>query len=75
VDISEKDFETTIYEHLASHGYTPRDASCYDPALCLDIGALFQFLFATQPQKWEKLKLQHGPQVMERLFRSAHGEV
>ena len=75
MDTSEKDFETAIFGYLASNGFTSRDASNYDRALCLDPGSLFQFLYATQAKTWEKLKLQHGEQARERFLKRLAGQI
>lgn len=75
MDTSEKDFETGIFRYLAANGYTPRDDSAYDRALCLDPDALFQFLYATQAKTWEKLKLQHGEQAKERFLKRLSDQI
>lgn len=75
MDTSEKDFETAIFTYLTGNGFTGRDAANYDRALCLDPDALFQFLYATQPKMWEKLKLQHGDQVKERFLKRLAGQI
>jgi len=75
IDTSEKDFETAIFTYLTGNGFTGRDAANYDRALCLDPDALFQFLYATQPKMWEKLKLQHGDQVKERFLKRLAGQI
>jgi type I restriction enzyme R subunit len=75
MDTSEKDFETAIFTYLAANGFTGRDAPSYDRALCLDPGALFQFLFSTQAKTWEKLKLQHGGQAKERFLKRLAGQI
>jgi type I restriction enzyme R subunit len=75
VDISEKNFETAIEAGLASGGYRQRLPQDYDRALCLDPGAVLDFIYATQPQEWEKLKKQHGAEVKERFFTRLAQEV
>ncbi|MGC9945187.1 MAG: type I restriction endonuclease [Bryobacteraceae bacterium] len=75
MDTSEKDFETGIFTYLAANGYTPRDDSSYDRALCLDPDALFEFLYATQAKTWEKLKLQHGEQAKERFLKRLSDQI
>jgi len=75
MDTSEKDFETVIFTYLAANGYTPRDDSSYDRALCLDPDALFEFLYATQAKTWEKLKLQHGEQAKERFLKRLSDQI
>jgi type I restriction enzyme R subunit len=75
MDTSEKDFETAILTYLTSHGFTGRDASNYDRALCLDSDALFQFLYSTQAKTWEKLTLQHGEQAKEQFLKRLAGQI
>ncbi|HUQ92328.1 MAG TPA: type I restriction endonuclease [Bryobacteraceae bacterium] len=75
MDTSEKDFETTVFEHLCENGYVRREREKYDRQLCLDSEILFSFLYATQPQTWERLKTQHGEQVKERFLRRLTGEI
>ena len=72
VDVSEKDFETTIEDRLLASGYVKRDPrkdKDYDGTRCLDPEALFGFIYATQPKEWEKLKIQHGSEVKERFLK------
>lgn len=69
IDTSEKDFEATIEQHLLENGYTSRKPDEYNRSLCLDQDILFDFIFATQPRTWEKLKVQHGTEVKERFLR------
>jgi type I restriction enzyme R subunit len=69
VDTSEKDFEAFIEAGLITGGYVKRSPDQYDRELCLDPGPLFDFIYASQPQTWEKLKTQHGDlQVKERFL-------
>ncbi|MCC6392898.1 MAG: type I restriction endonuclease subunit R, partial [Bryobacterales bacterium] len=75
MDTSEKDFETSVFEHLCRSGYAPRGGEKYDRQLCLDPEALFSFLYATQAKTWDKLKTQHGEQVKERFLRRLTGEI
>ncbi|MCZ2112927.1 MAG: DEAD/DEAH box helicase family protein [Anaerolineae bacterium] len=75
MDTSEKDFETTVFEHLCQHGFVRREREKYDRQLCLDPEALFSFLYSTQAKTWEKLKTQHGEQVKERFLRRLTSEI
>ncbi len=68
IDTSEKNFEATIEQHLLANGYRKRKSEQYDRALCLDTDMLFEFIYATQPKTWEKLKTQHGDQVKQRFL-------
>jgi hypothetical protein len=46
MDISQKDFESTILSFLSAAGDGARDGTKYDRGLCRDTGAFFQFLYA-----------------------------
>lgn len=63
MDTSEKAFESHIEQVLTGSGYRARDLKHYNTQSCLDEESLFEFIFATQPKEWEKLKQQHGDQV------------
>lgn len=84
MDTSEKDFEATVQQTLLNPaeagvagdadvvGYRERQKEHYDRNLCLDTGVLFDFIYTSQPQTWEKLKQQHGeaqvkPRFLKRL--------
>ena len=56
IETSEKDFEASVEAHLLANGYTRRLPEQYDRSLCLDPGPLFDFIYATQPETWKKLK-------------------
>jgi len=69
VDTSEKDFEATIEAGLISGGYVKRKPDQFDRDSGLDPGPLFDFIYASQPKTWERLKVQHGDlQVKERFL-------
>ncbi len=63
MDTSEKSFESHIEQVLANSGYRRREPKYYSAESCLDEEMLFEFIFATQPKEWEKLKQQHGDQI------------
>jgi len=63
MDTSEKSFELHIEQVLTDSGYRKRNPEHYNTASCLDEEMLFEFIFATQPKEWEKLKQQHGEHV------------
>jgi type I restriction enzyme, R subunit len=50
MDISEKNFEAAIETALHAHGYRRRTPEDYDRQLCLDPGAVLDFIYATQPR-------------------------
>jgi type I restriction enzyme, R subunit len=79
---TEKALEDIIEETLiaplgadGAGGYRKRQAADYDRALCLDADVLIDFVVATQPKEWEKLKKQHGTDVRAKFTRRVAGEV
>jgi type I restriction enzyme, R subunit len=75
IDTSEKDFEAKVEAHLLASGYTSRLPEQYDRSLCVDPGALFDFIRSTQAKTWEKLKAQHGEQVKDRFLKRLVKEI
>jgi type I restriction enzyme R subunit len=56
-------------------GYRKRRPEDYDRSLCLDPDVVLDFLYATQPQQWDKLKQQHGAEVKSRFLQRLASEV
>jgi type I restriction enzyme R subunit len=71
VDVSERNFEETIESALtappdqretpedaefAPGGYLTRTPDHFDRGLCLIPDDVFEFIYATQPQEWEKFR-------------------
>jgi type I restriction enzyme R subunit len=75
MQISEKSFEESIESGLAGHGYSKRVPEDYDRNLCLITGDLFDFLYATQPKEWEKLKKICGPDAKSRLLKRLFDQI
>jgi type I restriction enzyme R subunit len=50
-------------------GYRKRKPEDYNRSLCLDPGATLDFIYATQPKEWEKLKQCHGTDVKDRFLK------
>lgn len=77
MDISEKNFEATIEQKLLATvagasgpgGYRKRSPDDYHKGLCLDADVVLEFIFATQPKEWEKLKEQYGTDVKPRFLQ------
>src|SRR5690348_291818 len=70
MDTSEKSFESHIETVLVNSGYRKRDPKFFNAESCIDEDMLFEFIYATQPKEWEKLKEQHGNDVKEKfIFR------
>jgi len=63
MDTSEKSFEAHIETVLTASGHRKREPKNYNSEHCLDEEMLFEFIYATQPNEWEKLKEQHGEEV------------
>lgn len=77
MDISEKAFEATIEQYLVSPqgGYRKRQHTDYHRGLCLDPDVVLDFIYATQPKEWEKLKQQHGADVKPRFLQRLASEI
>ncbi len=56
-------------------GYYSRRPEEYDRARCLIPRDVIDFIIATQPREWEKLKQRHGAQVKERFLARLSQEV
>ena len=63
-------FETEICDYLAAHGwlYAEGDAAGYDCARALFPADVLAWVQATQPNAWEVLSKNHGPQAGEVLL-------
>src|SRR3990167_7893885 len=75
MDTSEKSFEAHIEEVLAASSYRKREPKNYNPESCLDEDMLFEFIYATQPKEWEKLKQQHGEEVKAKFVYRLKQEI
>ena len=75
MDTSEKDFEAQIEEHLTTHGFIKRDYHNFDAVNAIDSQMLFDFIYATQPEKWQKLETQHGSQVKPNFLKRLTKEI
>ena len=56
------------YEN-APGGYRKRRPEDYDKVSCLDPGMVLDFIYATQPKIWGRLKQHHGSEVKERFLK------
>jgi type I restriction enzyme, R subunit len=63
------------YGNFAPSGYRARKPEVYDRALCLDPGTVLDFIYATQPKEWDKLKQQHGAEVKARFLKRLASEI
>ncbi len=64
-------------EYLASPsgGYHLRTSGDYDPELCLIPADVIDFIYATQPQAWDRLKEHHGAGVKEKFLARLSSEI
>ena len=56
-------------------GYHKRRPDEYDRALCLVPRDVLDFIYATQPKEWERLKQHHGTEVKERFLKRLAQEI
>jgi len=56
-------------------GYTQRTSADYDRNLCLIPEDVLDFILATQPQEWGRLKDHYGSEVKERFLRRLASEI
>ena len=56
-------------------GYRKHGHEEYDRALCLLSSDVLDFVFATQPKEWEKLKQHHGANVREQFLKRLASEI
>jgi type I restriction enzyme R subunit len=63
------------YGDAAPGGYRKRSPEDYDRTLCLIPRDVVDFVLATQPKEWEKLKQHHGADVKERFVKRLSQEV
>jgi type I restriction enzyme, R subunit len=63
------------YGNFAPGGYRTRKPEVYDRALCLDPSTVLDFVYATQPKEWDKLKQQHGAEVKARFLKRLASEI
>ncbi len=56
-------------------GYRRRSPGEYDRSLCLLPRDLLDFILATQPREWDRLKQHHGAEVKERFLRRVTQEI
>lgn len=75
MDTSEKSFEAHIETVLTASGYRKREPKNYNAESCMDEEILFEFIYATQPKEWEKLKIQHGEEVKSKFIYRLKTEI
>ena len=62
-------------DDAAPGGYLRRRPEDYDRGLCLIPGDVVDFLLATQPKEWERLKQHHGSEVKPRFLGRLSREI
>ncbi|HLD26431.1 MAG TPA: hypothetical protein VJB63_00515 [Patescibacteria group bacterium] len=75
MDTSEESFEAHIETVLTASGYRTREPKNYNAESCMDEEMLFEFIYATQPKEWEKLKEQHGEEVKSKFVYRLKTEI
>src|SRR5262245_31533073 len=65
----------TVEGVFLSGGYRKRSPTDYNRSLCLDPDVVMEFIYATQPQEWEKLKSQHGGDVKAKFLQRLASEI
>jgi type I restriction enzyme, R subunit len=63
------------YGSASSGGYRRRSLDDYDRALCLLSRDVVDFVLATQPKEWEKLKQHHGAAIREQFLGRLASEI
>jgi type I restriction enzyme R subunit len=56
-------------------GYYRRGPEEYDRALCLIPRDVLDFIYATQPKEWERLRERHGAEVKEKFLKRLAREI
>lgn len=63
------------YGDILPGGYRKRSPTDYDRTLCLIPRDVVDFILATQPKEWEKLKQHHGEAIAEQFLKRLAGEI
>jgi len=64
-----------FFGEMVSGGYRKRTPEEYDRSLCLIPRDVIDFIYATQPKEWEKLKQHYGPEVKDRFLKRLSSEI
>lgn len=76
MDTSEKSMESAIEDHLTSwNKYIKRTTKDYDRDNLLDKQLVLDFIISTQPEKWAKLREQHGENTSAMFLKRLREEV
>lgn len=63
------------YGVSAPTGYRKGKLEDYDRALCLDTRAVIDFIYATQPQEWDKFKKYYGAEARGKFSKRLASEI
>ncbi len=63
------------YGEAVPGGYLKRSSEDYDRALCLIPRDVVDFILATQPKEWQRLKEHHGAEVKDRFLKRLAQEI
>ena len=74
-NLTEKDFQNDIINHLESTGYLHRNSGHYEKASCLDPELTLKFIMDTQPREWKKFKRVYGEKAEQKFFYRLVSEV
>ena len=75
VGTKEVDEKPAGYGEGTPGGYRKPAPEDYDRSLCLIPRDVLDFIYATQPKEWERLKEHHGEEVKERFLARLSREV
>lgn len=67
-NITEKDFQNQIIQHLANTGYAIRNTKQYDKETCLDIELVLNFIKSTQPKAWGRFEDLYKEQAEQKFL-------
>ncbi|MBM3312266.1 MAG: type I restriction endonuclease subunit R, partial [Candidatus Aminicenantes bacterium] len=67
--------EQAPYGEFSPGSYRKRSPEEYDPTLCLLPRDVLDFVLATQPREWERLKQHYGAAVKEQFLRRLSREI
>jgi type I restriction enzyme R subunit len=63
------------YGKEISNGYVARSTADYDQTLCLIPDDVINFIYATQPKEWSKLKQHYGADIKEKFLKLVYSEI
>lgn len=63
------------FDEFTPGGYQKREQNDYDRSLCLIPRDVLDFIYATQPKEWKKLKTHHGADVKPKFLKRLASEI